>query len=137
MNVQRLIAPWLSLTSTISTKNMRYRSKLRASLIKNSNYDGSIDNHHIIPQQFCCHSVISELEFDIHGSENIIMLPNKYMSKRFHIVHRGPHKQYNNYVKCELDSMQGLSGDELRYQFWLFFANLASRINDNDMSIPW
>ena len=137
------IAPHLYHTTRVildRPKDMlSYRSKLRSLIVKKNSLTGRVDNHHVIPQQFRNHNVLSKCDFDINCSSNIVLLPNKSgipIAPNLK-VHTGGHRKYNRYVLNGLNDMSNLSGDELRYIFWLFIHHLKNNIQQSEETIPW
>ena len=144
MCISKIIAPHLYLNTRIvynrSKDNFSYRSKLRTLIINQNDLSGKVENHHIIPKQFKGHKILDEIHFDINGSHNICMLPNKYFDKSYGkhpIIHYGGHKAYDKFVKVELDNLVDLKGDDLKYRFWIFIMHLKSCLENNDPTMPW
>ena len=144
MCLSKFIAPHLYPNTRIiysrSTVHFHYRSKLRKLIVKQNDLSGRVENHHIIPKQLKKHELLQKLDFDIHASHNICMLPNRHFNKLYGrqlIIHDGGHRGYNIFVKNELDNMAHLNDDELKYRFWLFIMYLKSSLETSEQSMPW
>jgi hypothetical protein len=123
--------------------NFRYRSAERKVFKKIKNYTNHVEDHHCIPKEWREHCLLQELNFDVHGGENLIIMPNKKGIKALNLnpdtlVHQGGHHKYNQYVKWNLDEIVNKPCiDEKKYTFWLFLHHLKSNMQYNDDNIPW
>jgi len=88
---------------------MRYGSLVRRLFKARWNLHGLVQDHHVIPKQHRNHPLVKG--FDIHSSENIIMMPTRLGMitfsniRRDRLVHgNSGHQEYNKFVKQLLDS---------------------------------
>ena len=56
--------------------SMRYGSLLRRTFKLRWNVR-NVEDHHVIPKEFKSHPIVEKVKYDIHASENIIMLPRE------------------------------------------------------------
>lgn len=109
-----------------------YGSYSRYKFKKKFGLNGLVEDHHVIPQQWKNHPSITHLNFNIHSSQNIMMLPNHYykpLSNSSRPSHSGGHPLYNWYVKQRLKDIQNIS------QLYLLIYELKQDIRQN--SILW
>lgn len=128
------------------TKNVkdifRYKSKMRRKYKEHHNYVNYVQDHHCIPKEWREHELLKKLNFDINCSCNIVIMPNTLGKKILNLhpdtlVHQGGHHKYNQYVKQHMDDINMKSGDECKYEFWLFLHHLKSNLHLNKENIPW
>jgi len=120
----------------------KYGSKARKLYKSDKNYTNLVEDHHCIPKQWKHHELLEKLEFDIHGSNNLCIMPNN--NGKYHlnlhpdtIVHQGGHAKYNLFVKYHLDEINKLPHEDSTYEFWLFLHYLKKNMKKNDDNIPW
>jgi len=115
--------------------SMRYGSLLRRTFKLRWNVR-NVEDHHVIPKQFKSHPIIEKVKYDIHASENIIMLPREIGNLRENrVTHRGNHKRYNEYVGNVLDSMENTDITEPEFKKFVDFLKDGCRFRPQD--IPW
>lgn len=105
-------------------------------------YTGYVEDHHIIPKQWKHHELMKTLDFDVHCSNNLYIMPNNLAKYRFYLhpntmIHHGGHRNYNYYVKEQLDYIMSMDKDSHKYQFWLLLHHLKSNMKLNKDNIPW
>lgn len=122
---------------TVYSKAYNYSSKLRKILIEKNGLKGKVENHHVIPQTLKKHVVLRRLDFDMHGSFNLMMLPKDREHHATLRVHRGGHRQYNRYVKSKLDEMISYDDEKIKYEFWLFMHHLKDGLENDEEWLPW
>lgn len=122
----------------------RYQSKHRKLFIKSSRYTKLVQNHHIIPKQFLKYKLIEDIEFDVHSSYNLFIMPtlsgvyqlNLHPDTRTHF--KG-HNSYNTFVKHNILTLNSnaTSLDDKKYNFYLFFHFLKSHLKYFNSYLPW
>lgn len=128
--------------SQIQNDYFKYRSSYRRNFKKSKGYTNYVEDHHVIPKQWRHHELLQNINFDVHCSDNLYIMPNNDAIKRFHLhpdtlIHQGGHRKYNYYVKEQLDYIQGLNKDAQEYEFWLLLHHLKSNMKYNKDGIPW
>ena len=120
----------------IQENNMRYGSLIRRNF-KNRWNVKNVEDHHVIPYQFRNHPLIKYLRYDVHSSENIIMMPRVLTPnlRENRLTHNGGHKQYNKYVGNVLDSIDKLDDPEPDFRKFVDFLKVGCRFRPQD--IPW
>lgn len=117
---------------------MRYNSaarkwfKVRWGLYKK----GLVQDHHVIPKVFKKHPTVVKSKFDIHASENIVMLPTQtgkaYLRVREdRLIHEGCHRAYNKYVENMLNHIQ----TDNDFQEFVKYLKISCRYKPHQ--IPW
>jgi hypothetical protein len=116
--------------------NMRYGSLLRRAFKVRWNVR-NVEDHHVIPAQFKSHPIVEKVNYDIHASENIIMMPRDIIGnlRTNRHTHRGGHKAYNRYVGEVLDSMETMETPEPEFRKFVDFLKIGCRFRPQD--IPW
>ena len=123
----------------------RYGSKERK-FVKSKLYkQGTVEDHHIIPNQCKIHSLIKEIKFDVGCSKNIIFMPNEEYVYHYNIpkndilIHKHGHKKYNKYVWKQLNYIKHNFKDkeEKKYQFLLLLNHLYDGIEYSNKGLPW
>ena len=116
--------------------SMRYGSLLRRTFKLRWNVR-NVEDHHVIPKEFKSHPIIEKINYDIHASENIIMMPREIgnLRENRHVHRSGGHKGYNKYVKNVLNSMEILENPEPEFKKFVDFLKIGCRFRPQD--IPW
>ena len=115
--------------------SMRYGSLLRRTFKLRWNVR-NVEDHHVIPKEFKSHPIIEKVKYDIHASENIIMMPREIGNLRENrLTHRGNHIKYNEYVGNVLDSMENTDISEPEFKQFVNFLKDGCRFRPQD--IPW
>ena len=116
--------------------SMRYGSLLRRTFKLRWNVR-NVEDHHVIPKEFKSHPVVTKVKYDIHASENIIMMPREIgnLRENRHVHRSGGHKGYNKYVKNVLNSMEILENPEPEFKKFVDFLKIGCRFRPQD--IPW
>ena len=119
-----------------SDNNMRYGSLLRRNF-KNRWNVRNVEDHHVIPYEFRNHPLIQYIRYDIHSSENIIMMPRVLTPtlRENRLTHNGGHRKYNKYVSRMLDSINALDEPEPEFKKFVSFLKIGCRFRPQD--IPW
>lgn len=123
---------------------MRYGSVVRRSFKQRFGLlRGLTEDHHVIPKQWKDHPVIRKIDYDIHVSHNIVIMPTHFGMEKLNVrptrlVHYGGHRAYNKYVKEMLDSID-VCQDPLTVwsEFILFHSFLKLNMRENVHNIPW
>lgn len=120
----------------------KYGSKARKLYKSDKNYTNLVEDHHCIPKQWRDHELLEKLKFDINGSNNLYIMPNKKGKNNLNlhpntIIHQGGHAKYNIFVKYHLDEINKLPYENSKYEFWLLLHYLKKNMNTNDDNIPW
>ena len=131
-----------SFSSNTKYDIFRYGSKARKQFKIHKGYVGFVEDHHCIPKQWRYHQLIERLDFDINCSDNIVIMPNKKAKYELDLnpntlIHEDGHREYNKYVKYNLDNLILKPYEESRYDFWLFLHHLKFNMKYNDDNIPW
>jgi len=74
-------------------------------------YSGYVNDHHIIPKKFKNHPVIKDVQFDINGNFNLIIMPTPLGKVKLNLDPR-----YNSQVKSMLDHIKVYYEE---YRLWL------------------
>jgi len=115
--------------------SMRYGSLLRRTFKLRWNVR-NVEDHHVIPKEFKSHPIVEKVKYDIHASENIIMLPREIGNLRENrVTHNGPHPKYNKFVGIVLDSMVHIENPEPEFKQFVDFLKIGCRFRPQD--IPW
>ena len=115
--------------------SMRYGSLLRRTFKLRWNVR-NVEDHHVIPKEFKSHPIIEKVKYDIHASDNIIMLPREIGNLRENrVTHRGSHPKYNKFVGIVLDSMVHIENPEPEFKQFVDFLKIGCRFRPQD--IPW
>lgn len=123
-------------------QQLRYKSKERKQ-IKNSFGYNNIQDHHCIPKQWKNHKIIRDTHFDINSASNLLFMPthkgklylNLHPNTR---VHEGGHRQYNKFIKKELDTIEkGEDVDYKKYKLWIMVTYLKDHLLEDENDIPW
>ncbi len=121
-----------------------YGSKARKKFKKTVGISEYVQDHHCIPKQWKEHPLILNINYSIHCSSNIIMMPNKKGINELNLnpntlVHDGGHTPYNYYVKDKLDYIyyNCRNIDNQKYQFWLLIHHLKKNMIYNEENLPW
>jgi hypothetical protein len=119
-----------------SDNNMRYGSLMRRNF-KNRWNIKNIEDHHVIPYEFRNHPVIRYVGYDIHSSDNIIMMPRILTPnlRENRLTHNGGHKKYNKYVGNVLNSIDALDEPDPEFRKFVDFLKIGCRFRPQD--IPW
>ena len=137
-----LIRPNISMKMSTQRDFFRYRSVYRKNFKRNKEYTGYVEDHHIIPKQWKHHELMEILNFDVHCSKNLYIMPNTRAKYRFYLhpstmIHTGGHRKYNDYVKEQLDYILELDKESQKYNFWLLLHHLKSNMKFNKDNVPW
>ena len=121
----------------------RYRGYDRLFHKIQKGYKGYVQDHHVIPREFRRHRLITNLNYDINGKDNLFIMPNNKGIAKFNmapgtLVHDGPHRSYNKYVGEKLDEIsENRCTDSQSYYLWLFVSYLKDNLRINKDGIPW
>lgn len=121
----------------------RYKSNSRKKLKNAKGYTGIVQDHHIIPKQFINHPLITQTMYDIHSSNNLLIMPTDkaFMTLNLHPnirTHFMGHNKYNSYVRLVLDEINAQSASDLKkYSLWLFYHHLKFNLPYFVDTIPW
>ena len=96
----------------------------------NNGLKGIVQIHHIIPKS-CYFSHSGNFIINLNHPNNLLLMPsNKNVFKNC-IIHSGPHKKYNNFVKEEL---LHIKRDIILLSFVFYLRN---KLEKNEKNIPW
>lgn len=101
---------------------------------------GLVQVHHIYPQQFRNHPVLEN--FDMHGDENLIMIPTKLGKEQLHLnsgrlIHDGGHDKYNRYIGSYLDKIYKYLPKTLWNEHINYTLRFLRREMRNHTVVPW
>ena len=103
----------------------RYRGWDRRVFKEWKGYSGLVNDHHVIPKQFKNHPLVRNLDYDINGNFNLIIMPTPLGVKKLGLhpttISHTVHPRYNIRVKEFLDSINEnySTSDEKEYRLWL------------------
>jgi len=125
-------------------KQFNYGTNYRLIYKKQFNYINYVQDHHCIPKQHKDHVLLKKMNYDIHNYDNIVIMPNKKGIKQLNLhpdtlVHDGGHRNFNKYVKKQLDFIHDTYDDmdSYRYQFWLLLHHIKKNMRFNEDKLPW
>jgi len=112
-----------------------YNKPYRKFLKKLLGYNGTMDEHHIIPKCLKTHPVLYDVE--LNSGKNLKLMPNLRSKLKIprHILIHETHCAYNQYVKKQLDSIDPY-GPNREYELWLLLGHLEQNLNFKDQ-IPF
>ena len=94
----------------------------------------STNVHHIIPRQWRDHAVIRSCDFNIHGGQNLMLMPTRLGKQRLITTrpcHEGGHMAYNLYVRERLDTLP--LGQPQQLEALVYELRQRTRVN----CVPW
>ncbi len=110
----------------------RYRGWDRKLFKKNKGYNGSVNDHHIIPKQHKDHPLLRKVNYDIHSRFNLLIMPTKKGINNLNLhpntIYHCSHPKYNKMVKQDLDEIY--ERDDSEYQLWLYVYWLKKFLTD-------
>lgn len=91
---------------------------------------GVVQIHHIIPKS--CYFLLSgDFTIKLNNPNNLLLMPSNKNVFKDCIIHSGPHKKYNNFVKEEL---LHIKRDIILLSFVFYLRN---KLEKNEKNIPW
>ena len=124
------------------TNKMNWRSQVRRAWKVRKGLVNLVEDHHVIPRQFCEHPIVKRLDLNLDSGKNLILMPtmegfSKMALRKNRLLHTGGHVQYNKHVEFILDTLIPIKCPKLLHEvYWGVHDYLKYACRQNT-GIPW